>query len=121
VFGNCDNRWQRVLSCDTLIESHLQEIPGAWYISEITFVLRILWPGLNHIICSSCCSVLVYLGVTVFWTQGLINTSDTKGVGCVAKEKCVRERGAVRLPCYVQSLWRWWLQCIPKAQTIQFG
>ena len=23
VFRNCDNRWYRVLSCDTLIESHL--------------------------------------------------------------------------------------------------
>jgi len=27
-------------------------------------------------------------------TKGLINTSDTKGVGCVAKEKCGRESGA---------------------------
>jgi hypothetical protein len=29
LFRNFDNRWYRVLSCDTLIESHLQEIPGA--------------------------------------------------------------------------------------------
>ena len=29
VFRNCDNKWHRVLACDTLIESHFQEIPGA--------------------------------------------------------------------------------------------